>query len=137
MSMQPPITVTSLDLERLEVLLDSPAYKDFPGADALRAELDRATIVEPQEVPSGIVTMNSTVRVAEVDSGREFELTLVYPRDSDGSPGKVSVLAPAGSALLGLAVGQTIAWPMPAGRQLQLKVLAIAYQPEAAGEYHR
>jgi regulator of nucleoside diphosphate kinase len=64
-------------------------------------------------------------------------LTLVYPRDADGSAHKVSVLAPVGSALLGLRVGETIDWPMPGGRSARLQVLAIRYQPEAAGELHR
>jgi regulator of nucleoside diphosphate kinase len=49
----------------------------------------------------------------------------------------VSILAPVGTALLGLSVGQHIDWPMPGGKQLKLTLLEVEYQPEAAGEYAR
>jgi regulator of nucleoside diphosphate kinase len=133
----PPLVVSSLDLERIEALLEMPAHRHFPGAEALRAELARASIVEPEQMPADVVTMNSTARVADVAGGEEYELTLVYPREADGDPGKVSVLAPVGSAILGLRVGATIQWPMPGGRQLALRITAIRYQPEASGHLHR
>ena len=85
--------------------------------------------------------MNSTARFKVVgaggDTGEERELTLVYPRDADGQPDKVSILAPVGSALLGLRIGDTIEWPVPGGRTIRLQVLSIRFQPEAAGELHR
>ena len=88
-------------------------------------------------MPPDAITMNSTARFRDESSGEERELTLVYPRDADGSPDKVSILAPVGSALLGLRAGQTIDWPLPGGRSTRLQVLEIRYQPEAAGEFHR
>lgn len=132
-----PIVVSSLDLERIDALLDMPAYRNVPALTALRDELERATIVDPEQVPADVVTMNSTARVVDESSNEEYQLTLVYPRDADGDPGKVSVLAPVGSAILGLRVGQTIQWPMPGGRQLVLRIAAISYQPEASGHLHR
>ncbi|MCG3170312.1 MAG: Regulator of nucleoside diphosphate kinase [Pseudomonadales bacterium] len=132
----PPITVSSLDLERIERCLNTDAARHLPGMDALQAELDRATVVDPQQMPPDIVTMNSTVRFTDDSSGRQYELTLVYP-DGAGQPGTVSVLAPIGSALLGLAVGQSIAWQVPGGRAITLRVLELLRQPEAMGEYHR
>ena len=136
MSTPPPITVSSLDLERVERHLTGEAARRMPGIDALQAELDRATVVEPEEMPPNIVTMNSTVRFRDDNSGKEYELTLVYP-DGAGQPGTVSVLAPIGSALLGVAVGQSIAWVVPGGRAITLRVLELVRQPEAMGEYHR
>jgi len=136
MSTQPAITVSSLDLQRIEQWLRTASAQRLPGIDALQAELDRANVVEPVDMPPDIVTMNSTVRFCDDASGREYELTLVYP-DGAGAPGTVSVLAPTGSALLGLAVGQSIAWQVPGGRKLQLRVLEVLRQPEALGEYHR
>ncbi len=133
---QPPIVISSLDLERLERLLDSTAYKQLPGIDAFRNELERATIVEPTKIPPGVVTMNSTVQFVDDSTGSKFELTLVYP-EAAGSSGKVSVLAPVGSGLLGLSVGQSIFWQVPGGRKLQLRVLDVVAQPEAMGQYHR
>jgi regulator of nucleoside diphosphate kinase len=136
MENQPAIIMSALDWERLNNLLVSPEYRRLPGIDALRAELDRATIVEPSDVPPGVVTMNSTVRFRDDASHAEYELTLVYP-DARGGANSVSILAPVGSALLGLSVGQSISWRIPGGRELQVRVLAVVRQPEAEGEFHR
>ncbi len=133
----PHITVSSLDLERIEELLELPAHRNFIGADALRLELGRAHIVDPKEVPADVVTMNSTARVEDEMTGESHQLTLVYPREADGTPGKVSVFAPVGSAMLGLRIGQSIEWQVPAGRQLKLRITGIEYQPEASGHLHR
>lgn len=136
MSISPPITVSTLDLERIERCLNTEAARRMPGVDALQSELDRATVVDPHDMPADIVTMNSTVRFADDSSGKQYELTLVYP-DGAGQPGTVSILAPIGSALLGLAVGQSIAWQVPGGRTTTLRVLELVRQPEAMGEFHR
>lgn len=135
MASTPSITITRLDMQRLEHLLDS--LDEFgPAAVALQAELDRAEVVGHDQVPAGVVTMNSRVHCREEGSGKDYHLTLVYPQDAGGE-GKVSVLAPVGTALLGLSVGQDIDWPVPGGKQLKLTLLAVEYQPEAAGEYAR
>ena len=135
MNSTPTITITRLDMQRLERLLDS--LDEFgPGAEALQAELDRAEVVGHDEVPAGVVTMNSRVHCREESSGKDYHLTLVFPEDVGGE-GKVSILAPVGSALLGLSVGQQIDWPGPAGKPLKLTLLAVEYQPEAAGAYQR
>ena len=132
----PPIVMSSLDWDRLDQLMADPANRRLPVAAALQRELDRARIVEPNEVPPEVVTMNSTIRFVDETSKAESELTLVYPVTA-GAPGTVSVLAPVGSALLGLSVGQTISWPMPGGRTAELRVLEVLRQPEAMGEFHR
>lgn len=132
-----PIIVSSFDLQRLEQLIEQPAYHNFIGAEALLTELARANVVAPGQIPNDVVTMNSTARVEDELSGESHELTLVYPRDADGSPDKVSVLAPVGSAMLGLRVGQSIKWQVPGGRELHLRIVAIRYQPEASGDLHR
>lgn len=135
MNSTPTITITRLDMQRLERLLDS--LDEFgPGAEALQAELDRAEVVGHDEVPAGVVTMNSRVHCREESSDKDYHLTLVYPEDAGGE-GKVSILAPVGCALLGLSVGQHIDWPAPGGKQLKLTLLEVEYQPEAAGEYDR
>lgn len=112
MDILPEIILTSQDLGRLERLPDSLPEDSFPGKIELQAELDRAEVVEPQEVPPDVVTMNSKVRFA-FESGGEFCLTLVYPQDTDGSVERISILAPVGNALLGLSMGEHIAWPRP------------------------
>ena len=136
MNIKPPITMSSLDEARLERLLESDAYRQLPGVDALLSEMERANVVRPVDMPPDVVTMNSTIRFVDDSNGAEFEYTLVYPADA-GKPDTISVLAPVGSALLGLSVGQSIAWRVPGGRELDLRVLAVVRQPEAMGEYHR
>jgi regulator of nucleoside diphosphate kinase len=136
MSSKPPIIVSRIDLDRIEALLDRLPAAEADNFGALRAGLDRAEVVEPAAMPANTVTMNSTVTFEDESSGEKLTLTLVYP-GAAGAPGTVSILAPVGSALLGLARGQQIDWPTPDGRKRRLKVLEIAYQPEAAGHLHR
>lgn len=136
---RPALLLSRIDVERIEDLLERPQYSGLNTA-ALREELERADLAEPADMPADVITMNSTALVQVMDDqqhAHEYELTLVYPRDADGSGEKVSILAPVGSALLGLRVGSSIDWPMPGGRSARLQVLSIRYQPEAAGELHR
>lgn len=135
--MQPKVIISSLDAERLENIIASLPAKAFPGKEALEAELDRATIVEPGKVPSSVVTMNSKVRFAVESSQEEFCLTLVYPKDIDASGEKISILAPVGSALLGLSEGDEIEWPKPGGGMLRVRIKEVIYQPEREGDFHR
>ena len=97
----------------------------------LAAELGAADIVDSTAVPSDVVTMNSRVLFEDETTGLRREVTIVFPQESDGSGRRVSVLAPIGTALLGLAVGQSIVWPFPDGTSHSLRVLRIIYQPEA------
>jgi regulator of nucleoside diphosphate kinase len=133
MSNPPNITVTSRDLERLEHLLTNTPAKNLPGVDSLMHELERADVAEPSQIPKGLVTMNSTVRFVEEGSGKTHQLTLVYPHEIDGASDKVSILAPVGSALLGLSEGQVIEWSRPGGGVIRLRVVEVVYQPEAEG----
>ena len=135
---RPALLLSRVDVERIEDLLERPEYRSLDTA-ALRGELERAELVEPGAVPGDVITMNSTARVKVIDGNNEHEheLTLVYPRDADGGSDKVSILAPVGSALLGLRAGDAIDWPMPGGHNARLHVRSIRYQPEAAGELHR
>jgi regulator of nucleoside diphosphate kinase len=109
----------------------------FLEENDLESELARANVVEPAEIPPTVVTMNSTVRFSVESSQDEFELTLVYPKDIDSSGKKISILAPVGSALLGLSQGDEIEWPKPGGGLIKVKIKEVIYQPERAGEYHR
>ncbi|MDE8602758.1 nucleoside diphosphate kinase regulator [Marinomonas sp. RSW2] len=137
MMQRPQITISSLDAVRLEKILGSLSYSQFPNKDALQEEIDRADIVEPKEMPDNIVTMNSTVTFTVLSSGKEFSKTLVYPKAADGSEDKVSVLAPVGSALLGLKEGDRIDWPKPDGDFFSVSITKVDYQPERAGEFQR
>ena len=128
----PRIVLSRFDHERLEKLLLTVGPR--LDLDALREEIDRADIVEPEQIPENRVTMNSRVRFVDNDSMEGHEITLVFPGNADAEQRRFSVLAPIGSALLGLSIGDAIEWPLPNGRTRRLRVEAITYQPEAAGD---
>lgn len=127
------LVITTLDLERLRPMLDQ---YDSPATELLDQELHRAHVVEPGRVPADVVTMNSEVVYEDCDTSARRTVRVVYPQDADAKNGRVSVLAPIGSALLGLRVGQTITWDVPNG-QKRIRVVEVRYQPEASGDYQR
>jgi len=121
----PSIIVSSHDMDRLDAMLESPAVSKTPAALALADELNRATVLAPDQIPEGIVMMHSRVECEDDVTGEKHVLNLVFPREADVDQGRVSVLAPVGSALLGLSVGQSIDWDAPGGRRLKLRVTAV------------
>lgn len=137
MAKQRAIHITKLDYERLTNLIaecksrQSEAPKHL---EQLEAELKRAKIVTPEKIAPDIITMNSTIRLKDTDSGEVFDYRLVYPQEADPEKGWISVLAPIGCALLGFRVGDEIKWDVPAGRR-HLHVLEVLFQPEATGDY--
>lgn len=136
MNAKPKLLISTLDAERLEQLLGSLPW-DTPGRHELEGELDRAEVVDSHQIPPTVVTMNSTVRFKVASSAEEFRLRLVYPKDLDPAGGTISILAPVGSALLGLSEGDEIDWPKPNGGTQRVRIEEVLYQPERAGEYHR
>lgn len=98
--------------------------------DELQHELDRAIVVSWDAVPRDVVTMNSRVLYVDEATGERRLVQIVYPAEADAGDGRVSVLAPVGSALLGLSVGQAIEWDFPDGSRRRLRVEDVSYQPE-------
>ena len=135
--MQPKIIVSSLDAERLEILLDALPPAEAAAHEGLLEELGRAEIVAPEQMPAGVVTMNSTVRFQIDAPPEELRLTLVYPRDLASTDDAISILTPVGSALLGLAVGDAIDWPRPDGQLVRVRILEVLYQPEQTAAHAR
>ena len=135
---RPDIYITEFDRTRLKAILESPAFqtgRDREHLADLAQELEKAHIVKPEEVPADVVTMNSKVRVRDMQSGEAKDYTLVYPHEADITKDRISVLAPIGTALLGYKAGDTIELAVPDGTRV-LKVESILYQPEAAGDYN-
>ncbi len=133
-----PIHITEFDFERLKELLQDLQATDYRKSDyveRLQLEIDRAEIVQPEDIPSDVVTMNSTVCIEDIDTEEEEIYTLVFPEDADLSQGKISILAPIGTAMLGYEVGDSFEWEVPGGIR-KLRVKRILYQPEASGDFH-
>jgi len=82
-----------------------------------------------------VITMNSRVCLQDLETGEDLVYTLAFPTDADLESGKISVLAPIGTAMIGYRVGDIIKWQVPAGTR-KFKVKSMHYQPEAAGDYH-
>lgn len=126
------IVVTDADRRRLESLLASEFAKAIGPRvhlDELSQELARARIVAPDDVPEDVVTMNSRVVVHDVDTDEDETYTLVYPGDADIASGRLSILAPIGTAILGQRVDDVVKWRVPGGLR-HLKIAAVLYQPE-------
>lgn len=139
MTEQATIYITEQDRQRLEKLIELARERDgaanYEYLNKLEQELDRAETVAPAAVPPDVITMRSTARLRDLDSGEEMVYTLVFPTEADSGNGKISVLAPIGTAMLGYRVGSRIEWQVPSGLR-RIKVEEILYQPEAAGDYN-
>ncbi|WP_224242442.1 nucleoside diphosphate kinase regulator [Hyalangium gracile] len=129
MTRNPRIFISRSDFNRLQRLLDQQGDgRDAPLAERLDQELARAEVVE--QVPPGVVAMNSTVLFEEEETGTRRQIKLCYPQEARSEEGCISVLAPIGSALLGLSEGQRIEWEVPGGRR-RLRIVAVPGQPQA------
>jgi regulator of nucleoside diphosphate kinase len=119
--MNDQIIVTEADMSLLRLMRTHPP---------LERELDRAVVVPSAAVPADVATMNSRVRYTDESDGVQRTVSLVYPLHANAAEGKVSVLAPVGTALLGLSAGQSIEWDFPDGSRRRLKVEEVLHQPE-------
>ncbi len=132
------IYITKFDLERLEDLLAAAgefSYRDRGDLEELEAELQEGKLVDCKNVPPTVVTMNSRVELIDVDGNKPMIFTLTFPGDADIEAGKLSVLPPVGTAILGHPEGDVIEWRVPAGLR-RFRIEKVLYQPEAAGDYH-
>ena len=122
---RPAIFIAEDDARRLTFLLSGgrdAGTHDFAHLRELRAELERAVIVAPRDIPAGVITMYSVATVFDLTGGSRRQITLVYPHEADPSAGKISVLAPLGTALLGYRQGDEVEWLMPGGiRRLRIE----------------
>jgi len=130
------IYITEFDIERLEELMDGAKknyLRDIDDLNKLEEELEKFQIVDSREIPPDVVTLNSRVRLRDLDADREMIVTLVFPRSANLAEGRLSVASPIGTAILGYAAGDTIEWQVRAGR---IRIEEVLYQPEAAGDFH-
>ena len=128
------IYITEADMKRLRPLIEvlKNSRDDLRG---LEAEMEHARVVAPSEVPPDVITMNSKARLRDLETGEGMTYTLVFPDKASIEHGKISVVAPIGTAMLGQRVGDEFEWEVPAG-SVRLRVEEVLYQPEAAGHYH-
>jgi len=127
------IIISSVDHDRLLQLVDS-ARLDWriprQSLDVLEGELGRATIVEPAQLPRNVIAMKSIVCFRDLDTEETERYQLVFPPDADVIHRRISVLAPIGTALLGLRRGDIIEWQVPLGRR-RLQITKVTQEQPA------
>ena len=101
----------------------------------LEEELDDAEIVAGEEIPPDVVTMRSKVKLKDLDTDEDQIFSIVFPAEANSDEGKISILAPLATALLGYRRGDTVEFQAPA-RVRKLKIVEILYQPESSGDYN-
>jgi regulator of nucleoside diphosphate kinase len=128
------LIMTAADHTELSVAIAAAGKLSTRGQGEMKAlqdELSRAEILDAGELPADIVTMNSRAELLDLETGERMEFTLVLPVDADIEAGKISVLAPLGTAMLGYRVGDEFEWVVPYGLR-RLRVIAVRFQPEAS-----
>lgn len=130
------IYVTRLDYSRLMELVRQAHPTTAASAVAtLKEELTRAHLVDSYDILPDVVTMNSRIKLRDLNSPGELEITLVYPPDADPDRHRISILSPVAVAVLGARLGDKVRWPAAQGPATYW-VEAILHQPEAAGDWH-
>ena len=132
------LIINRLDYTRIKnSISDAKQFKSISDTDAgkLIGELNSAKIVEPQEIPNDVVTMNSIVKLSFLESNKQIQFQIVYPDQANMKENKISIFSPIATALIGYKVNDEIEWLVPAG-PTRIRIDEIIYQPEAAGDYN-
>ena len=131
----PPIVVTRPDYERLSNLVDAAAEAMPLAGEDLAGELDRARIVEADEVAADVVTMHAQFAFKDSVTGETRTVSLVYPGEENIDEGRISILTPIGAALLGLSEGQSVEWEARNGTPRTLTVVKLLSQPSPQSDH--
>ena len=129
--LKPPITLTAQDHGKLSILARAAANTMPDVAALLTEELDRAHVLVKGRHPEHTVCMGCEVEFRDDTTGKVQTVTLVYPDEADISKGKISVLTPIGTALIGLRAGHSITWETRTGDLRRLTVLGVR-EPQLA-----
>jgi regulator of nucleoside diphosphate kinase len=133
------IILSKLDFSRIHKCIHDARQMNTIGANEaenLLNELNSAKIVEPEEIPHDVVTMNSIVRISFLNTKKTLQFQIVYPDQANFRDNRISILSPVATALIGYKVSDEIEWIVPSGLT-KLRIDEIIYQPEAAGDFDR
>lgn len=131
------LIINRIDYARIKKCInDAKQFKSISieEAEKLMKELDSAKIVEPEAIPSNVVTMNSIVKLSFLNNNKQVQFQIVYPDQANFKENKISIFSPIATALIGYKVADEIEWIVPAGLT-NIRIDEIIYQPEAAGDY--
>ena len=132
------LIVNRLDFVRIKQCIgDAKYFKSINKVEAERLiqELESAKVVEPEAIPSNVVTMNSIVKISFLNDNLQVQFQIVYPDQANIQEKRISIFSPIATALIGYKVKDEIEWIVPAGLT-KIRIDEIIYQPEAAGDYN-
>ncbi|MBK7426525.1 MAG: GreA/GreB family elongation factor [Saprospiraceae bacterium] len=131
------LIINRLDYARIrKSITDARSFQSMNDREAqkLLTELHSATIVDPEEIHSNVVTMTSIVKLSFLNNNKQVQFQIVYPDQANFKENKISIFSPIATALIGYKVADEIEWIVPAGIT-RIRIDEIIYQPEAAGHY--
>ncbi|MBP8790713.1 MAG: nucleoside diphosphate kinase regulator [Breznakibacter sp.] len=131
------VIMSRLDYQRIQDCINKARKTPSAGmgdVQKLAGELKIAKVVEPQEVPADVVTMNSEVKISFLNNNNTVKFKIVYPDEACMRENRISIFSPIATALLGYRTGMEVEWMVPAGLT-KIRIDEILYQPEAAGNY--
>lgn len=132
------IILSKLDYSRIHKCIQDARQTNTIGineAENLLNELKSAKVVEPEEIPANVVTMNSVVRISFPETRKTLKFRIVYPDQANIKENRISIFSPVATALIGYRVSDEIEWIVPSGLT-KLRIDEIIYQPEAAGDFN-
>ncbi|GHT21339.1 transcription elongation factor GreA [Planctomycetales bacterium] len=92
----------------------------------LKSKLNRATILDPAQMPKGEVRFGATVKVKRTGGKRPETYTLVGAGEEDYDSGKILVTSPLAQGFLGKKEGDVVQIQLP-NRLSEFKVLEVHY----------
>lgn len=130
------IYMTLPDLQSLQDLFSRYKHKDqfdLKMTSDLKSEIRRAKVIDPNHVPSNIVTLNSNIEIEDIDTGDRITFSIVLPEYANLDENKFSILTPIGISVIGYQLGDEIIWEVPKGKK-RFRIIKIVYQPESDGQ---
>jgi regulator of nucleoside diphosphate kinase len=73
--MRKQVFITKPGMHRLEGLVENRLPSPDAGVQALEHELERAILVDPEKIAKNVVTMNSRIRIHDLDRNSELVVT--------------------------------------------------------------
>jgi regulator of nucleoside diphosphate kinase len=129
---RPAVVLDPAHLESLQALATNRNHGGARLARLLRGEAARTGVVPAGGMPADVVGFGSAVTYRDEATGSSHTIVLAPPDEADIRAGRVSVLSPVGTALIGRSEGAVVACEFPAGTVRHLTLLKVAAGPAPA-----
>ena len=91
----------------------------------VQEKLRMATVIEPEDLSTEVVTVGSVVHVKDEQTGKSVRYTIVGSAEAKPAENRLSNESPVGRALLGRRRGDEISVQVPRGPARKLKITKI------------